>query len=254
MYQVEISTENDEISRFIGIHTFAYDTKGFILNGERHQLRGVCEHQDFGGVGIALNQGINDYKIKVLKEMGVNALRSSYHFASKELLDACDRFGIIVIDENRLLEVTPWRLDDLKKMVRKSRYHACIAFWSIANEEIVGNTKYAARSVKQITQIIRNLDPDKLLISAELLNPEGKVDDNYLKYFDILGDNYPEAGVMGNGVEIIHQEHPNLPMMSLHTSLLVEFIKIMVTNVGVIISVQCILWFYLVRENQVTQL
>lgn len=214
LYQAKLSTEDDEINRSFGIHTFDYDTKGFILNGKRYQLRGVCEHQDFGGVGIALSQGIIDYKIKVLKKMGVNALRSSHHFASKELLDACDRFGIIVINENRLLEATPWRLDDLKKMVRKSRYHACIAFWSIANEEVVGNTKYAERSVKQITQIIRKLDPDKLLVSAELLNPEGIVDDNYLKYFDILGVNYPEAGVMGNGAEIIHQEHPNLPMMS----------------------------------------
>ncbi|WP_288558003.1 glycoside hydrolase family 2 TIM barrel-domain containing protein [uncultured Lactobacillus sp.] len=214
LYQIKISTESDEIRKSFGIHTFSYDTKGFILNGKRYQLRGVCEHQDFGGVGIALNQGIIDYKINVLKKMGVNALRSSHHFASKELLDACDRYGIIVINENRLLEATPWRLNDLKKMVKKSRYHACIAFWSIANEEIVGNTKYAERSVKQITQIIRSLDPDKLLISAELLNPEGKVDDNYLKYFDILGVNYPEAGVMGNGAEIIHQEHPNLPMMS----------------------------------------
>lgn len=134
--------------------------------------------------------------------------------ASKELLNACDRLGMVVMDENRLLEAIPWRLENLRKMIKKSRVHTSVAFWSIANEEIVGNTEYAKRSVKKITSIIRHLDPDKLLISAELLNPEGVVNNDYLQYFDILGVNYPEAGVMGNGAEIIHQSHSDLPMMS----------------------------------------
>lgn len=214
LYEAKLKVLNDELDQNVGIKTIAYDTAGFILNGKRYELRGVCEHQDFGGVGIALNQDIIDYKIETLKRMGINALRSSHHFASEELLDACDRLGIIVMDENRLLESTPWRLNDLRKMVKKSRPHPSIAFWSIANEEIVGNTNYAIRSVKKITNIIRRLDPDKLLVSAELLNPDGKVNDEYLKYFDILGVNYPEAGVMGKGAELIHESHPDLPMIS----------------------------------------
>lgn len=214
LYQAKLKVLNDELGQKVGIKKVAYDTEGFILNKKRYQLRGVCEHQDFGGVGIALDQDIIDYKIKTLKRMGINALRSSHHFASEELLDACDRLGIILMDENRLLESTPWRLNDLCKMVKKSRAHTSIAFWSIANEEIVGNTNYAIRSVKKITNIIRKLDPDKLLVSAELLNPEGKVNDEYLKYFDILGINYPEAGVMGKGAQLIHESHPDLPMIS----------------------------------------
>ena len=214
LYEAKLKVFNDELDQNVGIKTISYDTAGFILNGKRYELRGVCEHQDFGGVGIALNQDIIDYKIKTLKRMGINALRSSHHFASEELLDACDRLGIIVMDENRLLESTPWRLNDLCKMVKKSRLHPSIAFWSIGNEELVGNTNYAIRSVKKITNIIRKLDPDKLLVSAELLNPEGKVNDEYLKYFDILGVNYPEAGVMGKGAELIHKSHPDLPILS----------------------------------------
>lgn len=214
LYSVKLTVLDDELTKEVGLKTVAYDTNGFILNGERYQLHGVCEHQDFGGVGVALNQDIIDYKIKTLKKMGVNALRSSHHFASQELLDACDRLGIILMDENRLLETTPWRLADLRKMVKKSRSHVSIAFWSIANEEVVGNTNYAIRSVKRLTETIRMLDPDKLLVSAELLNPEGIVNDEYLKYFDIFGVNYPESGVMGNGAELIHESHPDLPMMS----------------------------------------
>ncbi|MDE7049423.1 MAG: DUF4982 domain-containing protein [Lactobacillus sp.] len=214
LYDVKLTVLNDELIQTVGLKTVSYNTNGFILNGHPYQLRGACEHQDFGGVGVALNQDIIDYKIHTLKKMGVNALRSSHHFASQELLDACDRLGIILMNENRLLEATSWRLDNLCKMVKKSRSHVSIAFWSIANEEIVGNTNYAVRSVKRLTETIRRLDPDKLLVSAELLNPEGIVNDNYLKYFDILGVNYPEAGVMGNGAELIHKSHPHLPMMS----------------------------------------
>lgn len=213
LYQAKLEIENDFLEQNFGIKTVSYDVTGFHLNGRLYLLKGVCEHQDFGGVGVALNQDIIDFKVRRLKEMGVNALRSSHHFASEELLNACDRMGIILIDENRLLEATPWRLKNLTKMVKKSRCHVSISFWSIANEEIIGNTEYGCRSVKKITEIIRSLSPDTLLISAELLNPEGKVNDDYLKYFDILGVNYPEAGVMGKGAELIHQSHPNLPMM-----------------------------------------
>ncbi len=213
LYQARLEIEGDFLEQTFGIKTVSYDVNGFHLNGKPYLLKGVCEHQDFGGVGVALNQDIIDFKVKRLKEMGANALRSTHHLASEELLNACDRLGIILIDENRLLEATPWRLRNLTKMVKKSRSHVSIAFWSIANEEIVGNTEYGCRSVKKITEIIRNLSPDTLLISAELLNPEGKVNDDYIKYFDILGVNYPEAGVMGEGAELIHQSHPNLPMM-----------------------------------------
>ena len=210
----KVKLADDETAIEYGIHTFAYDQTGFILNGHHYELHGVCEHQDFGGVGVALTQDIVDYKITTFKKMGVNALRSSHHFASKELLSACDHLGMILIDENRLLEATPWRLADLKKMIRKARSHASVAFWSIANEEVVGNTEFAKRSVKTIANLIKRLDPDKLLISAELLNPEGKVNEDYLQCFDILGVNYPEAGVMGNGAELIHHSRPQLPMMS----------------------------------------
>ncbi|MDU7209538.1 MAG: DUF4982 domain-containing protein, partial [Streptococcus sp.] len=78
----------------------------------------------------------------------------------------------------------------------------------------IGNTKFGSRNVKRFAQLIKSIDYEHLLVSAELLSPEGYVDNDYLKYFDVLGVNYPEAGVMGSGAMIIHQNHPTLPMMS----------------------------------------
>ncbi|WP_274641906.1 glycoside hydrolase family 2 TIM barrel-domain containing protein [Streptococcus equinus] len=214
LYQAKVEISGDNLSKSFGIRTFSYDKTGFYLNGQPYELHGVCEHQDFAGVGVALSKDIIDYKIKVMKEMGVNAYRSSHHFASKELLEACDKYGILVMNENRLPESSPWRLTDLEKMVKKSRMNPSIAFWSISNEELVGNTPFGARNAKRFAQLIKSLDYEHLLVSAELLSPEGYVDEDYLKYFDILGVNYPEAGVMGEGAEIIHHKYPDLPMMS----------------------------------------
>lgn len=213
-YHAKFEIKSDQITKNFGIHTFKYTTAGFFLNGKNYQLHGICEHQDFGGVGTALNQDIVDYKVKVMKKMGVNAWRSTHHFASEELLNACDRFGIILIDENRLLESSPWRVDDLEQTVLRDRMHPSIAFWSISNEELIGNTTFGTRIAKKLTRTIRKNDYEHLIIGAELLNPEGIVDSDYIKNLDILGVNYPEAGVMGAGAKLIHQNNPELPMMS----------------------------------------
>lgn len=214
LYQATAILEGDKIIKNFGIRTFDYDEKGFYLNGNLYELHGVCEHQDFAGVGVALDKDIIHYKIKVMKAMGVNAYRSAHHFASKELLELCDEHGILVMNENRIPESSPWRLADLEKLVKQSRMNASLAFWSIGNEELTGNTIFGGRSVKRLAQIIRKCDREHLLLSAELLSPEGFVDEEYLQYFDVLGVNYPEAGVMGAGAELIHQKYPNLPMMS----------------------------------------
>lgn len=214
LYTARFNLNQDSLEKTFGIRTFAYDKTGFYLNGQPYELHGVCEHQDFAGVGVATNQDILDYKVKVLKDMGVNAYRSAHHFASKELLSACDRYGILVMNENRIPESAPWRINDLAKMVIKSRMNASIAFWSVGNEELVGNTSYGSRTMKRLVNTIKQHDYEHLIVSAELLNPQGEVDEDYLKNVDILGVNYPEAGVMGAGAEIIHQHHPDLPMMS----------------------------------------
>ncbi|KRN99304.1 hypothetical protein IV57_GL000360 [Companilactobacillus kimchiensis] len=214
MYQAAFIIPNDEIDKKFGIRTFEYTTEGFFLNGTKYQLRGVCEHQDFAGVGIALNQDIVDYKVKLMKKMGVNAWRSTHHFASPELLQACDKYGVILINENRLLESTPWRINDLERAVKASRMHPSLAFWSIANEELSGNTAVGSRIAAKLVRTIKKYDFEHLIISAELLTPSGELNADYLENLDVLGVNYPEAEVMGPSAKRIKQRYPDLPMMS----------------------------------------
>lgn len=214
LYEASFTMATDSFKKNFGIRTFAYDEAGFYLNGARYELRGVCEHQDFAGVGVALNQDLVDYKIQTMKAMGVNAWRSAHHFASKELLAACDREGILLMNENRLLECTPWRIADLEKMVIQTRMHASVAFWSVANEEVIGNTPLGNRIAKRLVRVIKENNYESLVVSAELLNPEGTVDEAYLANYDVLGVNYPEAAVMGPGAVNIKKQYPNKAMMS----------------------------------------
>lgn len=206
--------EIDKTSIKTGIRQMAYTTEGLFINGEHIEIKGVCEHQDFVGVGTASTKDIIRYKLERLKQMGGNAYRSAHHPASPDLLDLCDELGIIVMDENRILESSKFRLQEVRDMVIRDRNHPCILFWSIANEEVIGSTSLAVRMAKRIATTIRQLDATRLLVSAELLNPEGIINEEYMKIFDIVGVNYPEAGVMGDGLNKMKIKYPNQPFMS----------------------------------------
>lgn len=213
LYKVSFAIETDQIVKNYGIKTVKYTTDGFFLNNNPYEIHGVCYHQDFAGVGIAQTEEMLNYKLQRFKDAGINAIRSAHHFASPELLDACDHCGILLMNENRLLETTPWRLENLKQMVCQSRMHPCLAFWSLSNEELIGNTQLAARLNHQIANIVRKYDSDHIIVQAELLNPEGQINPDYIKNIDVLGVNYPESPLMGGGADLIHQKYPQLPMM-----------------------------------------
>ncbi|MGB4658761.1 MAG: glycoside hydrolase family 2 TIM barrel-domain containing protein [Mobilitalea sp.] len=215
--RVVISCEGiiiDEYETMFGIRTIEYNTSGLFLNGKRTELKGVCIHQDFAGVGTALTKNIMRFKLQRLKEMGANAYRSAHHAASEELLELCDELGILVMEENRILESSEIRLQEIESMIYRDRNHPSIIFWSISNEEVIGSTPMAERMARRIAAKIRKLDQERLLISAELLSLEGIISPAYMEIFDVIGVNYPESMVMGNGLENMKKKFPDQPFMS----------------------------------------
>lgn len=197
-----------------GIRVVEYLSDGFYLNHKRLELRGICEHQDFGGIGVALSKDILRYKLERMKAMGVNAYRSAHHFASHDLLDLCDEIGIIVMNENRILETSEWRVQDFKQEIRETRHHPCLCFWSICNEEVIGSTSLSRRMIQHLLPQLKVLSKNVLYVSAELLNPEGLLDEEYVSCFDVIGINYPESAVMGDSLKNMQQRYPNLKFMS----------------------------------------
>lgn len=146
-----------------GIRTIRFDPNhGFFLNGQRVVLKGTNNHQDHAGVGVAVPDALQEYRLKRLKDMGSNAYRASHNQPTPELLDACDRLGMLVIDENRLMGINPYHLGQLERMIRRDRNHPSIILWSLGNEEwgIEGNIK-GARITVPMQDFAHRLDPTR---------------------------------------------------------------------------------------------
>src|SRR5438445_3836699 len=136
----------DRTETEFGVRTLAFDsTNGFFLNGKPYVIKGTCNHQDHAGVGAAMPDALQNFRVAKLKEMGCNAIRTSHNAPTPELLEACDRLGMLVMDENRLLGSSAQNLQLLRSQVRRDRNHASVFIWSIGNEEGYATTPIGGR-------------------------------------------------------------------------------------------------------------
>ena len=152
-----IKVDQQEIK--FGVRSIRFDKdKGFFLNGKSLKLKGTCNHQDHAGVGVALPDRLFTYRLEKLREMGSNSYRCSHNPPAPELLDECDRLGILVIDENRRLGNSPKILSQVESMVRRDRNHPSIILWSICNEEAKQGTPEGARMARSMKKSILKWD------------------------------------------------------------------------------------------------
>lgn len=153
----------DRYETTFGIRTihFAADL-GFFLNGKHVLLKGTNNHQDHAGIGVALPDALQEFRLRRLKEMGNNAYRTSHQPPTPELLDACDRLGLLVVDESRLMGPSPEQLSQLEALIRRDRNHPSVIIWSVGNEEwaIEGNEK-GARITASMQAFAKRLDPTR---------------------------------------------------------------------------------------------
>jgi len=188
----------------IGFRTFYVDKDhGFFLNDRKVIIKGTCNHQDHAGVGVAIPDSVQHYRIQRLKELGTNAYRCSHNLPTKEVLDACDELGMIVMDENRRFETREEVLGYLDIMVKRDRNHPSVIFYSLFNEEPLQNTEEGARIYKRMRSRVEQLDNTRLLTGA--IN--GSMEGAGLE-MDVCGVNYNI-----NAVEKMRALHPDMPMM-----------------------------------------
>ncbi len=170
------NTTQDRYETPFGIRTIAFDkVRGFLLNGERVPLQGVCNHHDLGALGAAINTRALERQIEILKEMGCNAIRTSHNPPAPELLDLCDRMGMLVMDE--LADVwkagkkpngyqnlfDDWSEPDLRALVRRDRNHPSVVLWSTGNEIREQGSPEGADVSRRLTAIVREEDPTRLV-------------------------------------------------------------------------------------------
>jgi beta-galactosidase len=195
----------DRLETPFGIRTVRFDpNKGFFLNGKHVELKGTCNHQDHAGVGTAIPDALQVFRLKKLKEMGCNAYRCSHNPPTPELLDACDRLGMLVLVENRLMGESPEILDRVKRMILADRNHPCVFAWSLGNEEwgMEGDAR-GARITAAMQAFVKRLDPTRL-VTAAVDSGWGKGTSNAL---ELMGFNYFTHG----DTDAYHGDHPDQP-------------------------------------------
>ncbi len=197
----------DQQTTEFGIRTIAFDAnRGFLLNGQPYVIKGTCNHQDHAGVGSALPDRLQYFRIGKLKEMGSNAYRTSHNPPTPELLEACDRLGMLVMDENRLLGSDAQHLQWLEDLVRRDRNHPSVVIWSLANEEFnTQATPAGGRAAATMKEKVKLLDPTRQVTANSDL---GNVFEGLNSAVDVRGWSY-HIGV--NNMDAYHAAHPNQP-------------------------------------------
>jgi beta-galactosidase len=184
-----------------GIRTIDFDpNNGFFLNGEHIHLNGVCDHADLGALGMAVNTRALQRQIEMLKEMGCNAIRTSHNPPAPELLDLCDRMGMLVMDESfdcwqrgktkndYHLLFKDWHEKDWRAELERDRNHPSIIIWSIGNEVPDQETPDGTRIAAELTRIAHQEDPTRPTAAA--CDEIASGFDGFQTNLDIFGYNY----------------------------------------------------------------
>ena len=196
----------DRSETVFGVRSIRFDPdKGFFLNDKPIKITGTNNHQDHAGVGTAVPDALMGYRLRQLKKMGAIAYRTSHHPPAPELLDSCDRLGILVIDENRLMGVASHHFDYLKRLLLRVRNHPSVISWSIGNEEwgIEGN-ELGAKIAQSMQAYVKTIDTTRAITAAI----SGGWQRGISNVIDVMGVNY--VGQINTDQH--HQEFPRQPM------------------------------------------
>jgi beta-galactosidase len=216
LYTAEVAAEADgkecdaEAVRF-GVRTARFDVdKGFLLNGKQVKIKGTCNHQDHAGVGVALPDSLQRFRLAVLKEMGSNAVRTSHNMPTPEWVEACDRMGMMMLCEARLMESTSDGLAQLETMIKRYRNSPSIILWGMGNEEWPLQFQPAGDTV--VAAMVRRsheLDPTRLCTAATT----SPFDNSVSRALDVEGFNYSLKDI-----DAYRKAYPHKPLIGTETA------------------------------------
>lgn len=214
----------DEVETPFGIRSYEFTaTNGFLLNGERVPINGVCNHHDLGALGAAFNLRAAERQLEILKAMGCNAIRTSHNPPAPELLDLCDRMGFVVMAEafdcwrgrkkpnDYHLLYDDWHEADIRAFIRRDRNHPSVILWSIGNEipeQANTNRFYIARD---LVRIVREEDSTRPITAG--CNHEVAGYNGFQNIVDVFGYNYKP-----NQYPKFRTTNPGIPLYSSESS------------------------------------
>ena len=205
LYHTTIEAEGDVVPVTYGIRTIEFSAeKGLLLNGKSIVLNGGCVHHDNGILGASAFDAAEYRRVRLLKESGFNAIRTSHNPPSETFLRACDELGLLVIDEafdgwrdkkntyDYSTLIDKWWQEDIKAMVLRDRNHPCVFCWSTGNEVIERKKIEVVKTAHNLNTLCRQLDPQKRPVTSALCawDPEWDIYDPLAAEHDIVGYNY----------------------------------------------------------------
>lgn len=218
LYSAIVTVESDGNVRdaervTFGVRTAVFDAeKGFFLNGKPLKIQGTCNHQDHAGVGAALPDRLQWFRLAVLREMGCNAVRTSHNMPTPEWVDACDRMGMLMMCETRQMSSNGEGMQQLELVVKRYRNSPSIIIWSIGNEEWLlqdAMAEQGANIAASMVHLCHELDPTRVVSAAV----NGENEKGISKAFDIVGFNYNQQFP-----DAFHKKYPKRPLYGSETS------------------------------------
>lgn len=196
----------DSIKHRFGIRTIDVKPNGLFLNGKHVKILGTNNHQDHAGVGSALPDYLQYYRIRLLKDWGSNAYRTSHNAPTPELLDACDSLGMLVMDEQRLLNSSPEYMSQFERLIKRDRNHPSVFMWSVGNEEgWIQTTSTGKRIAQTLLAKQKELDPTRTsTYAADVANVFPGVNE----VIPVRSFNYRQFAVAE-----YHRDHPTQPII-----------------------------------------
>jgi len=214
----------DEYETPFGIRTIAFSAdQGFILNGEHVPIQGVCDHHDLGALGSALNVRALERQLQILRDMGCNAIRTSHNPPAPELVELCDRLGILVVDEtfdcwhlpkrpnDYHLLFADWHEKDLRALVRRDRNHPSVVLWGIGDEIHEQMEPEGWKMAMHLAAIVREEDRTRPTVAAFDHIESGY--NGFQVALDVVGYNYKP-----NDYLTFHRANPQIPIVGSETA------------------------------------
>lgn len=196
----------DEYSCEHGFRTVTFDKdRGCILNGKELKLKGTGNHHDHAGVGTAIPYELHVYRLQRLHDMGCNFIRVAHSPQNNGFYKACDKMGVLVMNENRHFASTEKALKELRTIVRRDRNHPCIILWSLFNEEHLQGTPIGEKMARTMKTLVNEEDGTRLIAGA-VNGPLEK--HGASKVLDVMGFNYFQYAY-----DFFHENVPDMPMI-----------------------------------------
>jgi beta-galactosidase len=208
-------TQIDNYTTAFGIRTLEFTREGFFINGRKEKIKGVCLHNDLGPLGSAVNYRATERQLEIMKEMGVNAIRTSHNPTSPEQLELCDKMGILVQAEAFDCWELPktendyskywneWHEQDLRDMIKRDRNHPSVIMWSIGNEVREQKEQKGYKIAKELVDICHQEDLSRPT-TAGFNNLSTAIKNGLANEVDLVGANYKPTQYAN-----VMKEHPD---------------------------------------------